>query len=189
MLFNGTMRALSPLPRLTRALPERGCKATSDHVRLMSSSTRSPVFKSVVTMASAIGPAHSASRRSRCRSIAVKPWGANGWLAIGFSLTVGSVLRRSVSGPPIEALQGRQGGIHRCRLLSLGQSSAVLAQIVTRRIDESGAVLLAQPDSEATEVAKVEPRRPGGDLLLSKKGQKGSYHIIGGTHEGLWRVG
>jgi hypothetical protein len=63
--FNGTMRALSPVPRLMKAVPERGCTTRSDHVRLTSSSTRSPVFNSVVTIASAIGPARSASRRSR----------------------------------------------------------------------------------------------------------------------------
>jgi predicted RNase H-like HicB family nuclease len=32
------------LPRLMKAFPERSCRTRSDHIRLTSSSTRSPVF-------------------------------------------------------------------------------------------------------------------------------------------------
>ena len=57
--------------------------------------------------------------------------------------------------------------------------------VVAGGVDQVGAVLLSQPGGEATEVAKVEPGRPGGDLLLGQEGQERRDHIIGGTQEGL----
>src|SRR6266567_9626703 len=143
-IANGTIRSLWPLPFLIEACPERGCSLRSDHVKLTSSSTRRPVFNRVVTMASTMDPARSASRRSRWRSSGLNPWGASGWLAIGLSLAVGFVLTRPVPSPAIETLDRRQRGIHRCRLLAVGELSAVLAHIMAGRVDEVGTVLLPQ---------------------------------------------
>jgi hypothetical protein len=57
---------------------------------------RRPVFSSTVTIASAIGPAFSASRMRRRRSTSVKPFGPNGCLATSVMCCAGFLATRSV---------------------------------------------------------------------------------------------
>jgi hypothetical protein len=68
-----------------------------DPVRLTRSSTRSPVFGGVVTLASTVGPARSASRLSRWRSMGVNPCGANGRTGDRLQLGGAIVFTRPVS--------------------------------------------------------------------------------------------
>jgi hypothetical protein len=119
-----------------------------------------------------------------------KPLGCQRLAGDGLELGCGVRLHAAgIPSPAIEALQGSECRVDGCWLLPDGESSAILAQVMAGGVDQVGTVLLAQPDGEAVEVAQVEPRRPGGDLLLGEEGQEGSHHIIGGTQEGLWPIG
>src|SRR4051812_11727366 len=61
-----------------------------------------------------------------------------------------------ISSPIIKPLQRCQGGVHRCGLLSLGEASTVLTQVVAGRVKEFGLVLLPEPDSKTAKVAEVK---------------------------------
>src|SRR5262249_38464983 len=94
-----------------------------------------------------------------------------------------------IPSPAIEALERRQRSVYGCRLLPVGESSAILAQVVAGRVDQVGTVLFAQPGGEATQVAKVEPSGPGRDLFLGQGRHEGPDRVIGGTQEGLRLLG
>lgn len=109
-------------------------------------------------------------------------WLTRDWLQPGSRIDPDAL---SVTSPRIEALQCRQGSIHRRWLQVVGESRAVLAQIMAGGVDRVGAVVLASPCCEAAEVTEVQTSGPGGDLFFSQKGQKGRHRLIGGTDEAL----